>query len=377
MPKLIPFYRPHIGKEEIKSIKKVLNSGKLSGNGPFTKKVEKLIKSKINSKGVFLTTSCTHSLEMAAILLDLKENDEVIVPSFTFVSTALAFSMQGARIRFVDVKEENLNLDENLLKNLINKNTKAIVPMHYGGISCEMDKIIEIARNNEIKIVEDNAHGFLGKYKNKDLGSFGSFSSISFHETKNITCGEGGALCVNEEEYLERAEYIRDKGTNRSKFLLGKIDKYTWVDKGSNYLPSELNAAILYEQVKRSEEIHLKREKVWKHYFHHLEDWSKSRKIKLPKVNENIKPTYHIFYLLMPNEKLSNDLLSFLNTKNIKASFHYQPLHNSPFIKKNGSNFDSCPNAESISKRIVRLPIYYDMTLDEVNVVISSLKKFK
>jgi dTDP-4-amino-4,6-dideoxygalactose transaminase len=229
MPQIIPFSKPYIGKEELKSVNKVLKSGQLSGNGVFTKKAENLIKKKINSRHVLVTSSCTHSLEIASILLDLKEGDEVIVPSFTFVSTALAFLMHGAKIRFADVNYRDLNLNIESLKKLINKNTKAIVPVHYGPGACEMDKILEISMENNLTLIEDNAHGFLGKYKNKDLGSFGSLSSLSFHDTKNLTSGEGGALCINDEKYIERAEYIREKGTNRSKFILGQIDKYRWV----------------------------------------------------------------------------------------------------------------------------------------------------
>lgn len=378
MKNIIPFSKPAIINNNLNYIKKIFENNHTSGDGPFSKKVEKLLLKKLNVSGkIFLTTSCTHALEIAAILLKLKPNDEVIVPSYTFVSTALAFHMHGAKIVFADIKFETLNIDETKLEKLITKKTRAIVAVHYAGIACEMKEIMRIGKKYNLSIIEDNAHGIFGEYYGKKLGSIGHLATQSFHETKNISCGEGGALIINNKKFYTRAEIIREKGTNRSRFIRGEVDKYTWVDKGSSYLLSDILSAVLLNQLKSSHKIQLRRKNIWDGYHKNLRDWCEKNNIIQPMIPIYCKQSYHMYYLLLPNKKLKEKFINYLLKLNIKASSHYQPLHSSPFIKKKiGFIKDNCPITTDISQRIVRLPIFYNMSNSQCSKVISDIINF-
>lgn len=378
MKKIIPFSKPARINNNLDYIKKIFENNHTSGDGPFSKKVEKLLLKKLNVSGkIFLTTSCTHALEIAAILLKLKPNDEVIVPSYTFVSTALAFYMHGAKIVFADIKSETLNIDETKLEKLITKKTRAIVAVHYAGIACEMKEIMRIGKKYNLSIIEDNAHGIFGEYYGKKLGSIGHLATQSFHETKNISCGEGGALIINNKKFYSRAEIIREKGTNRSRFVRGEVDKYTWVDKGSSYLLSDILSAVLLNQLKSSHKIQLRRKNIWHGYHKNLRDWCKKNNIIQPLIPIYCKQSYHMYYLLLPNKKLKQKFINYLLKLNIKASSHYQPLHSSPFIKKKiGFTKDNCPITTDISQRIVRLPMFYNMSNSQCSKVISDIVNF-
>ena len=319
-------------------------------------------------KKTLLTTSCTHALEMAAILLDIKKGDEVIVPSYTFVSTVNAFVLRGAKPVFIDIHNDTLNLDETLLEGLITKNTKAIIVMHYAGVGCEMDSIMKISKQYHIPVIEDNAHGLFGRYKGKYLGTFGAFSTQSFHDTKNFSCGEGGALFINNEKFIERARIIREKGTNRHRFINREVDKYTWVDIGSSFILSEILAAFLYAQFEQREIIQLKRKKIWDHYYVNLEEWAINSDIRLPLIPEYCEQPFHTFYLLMPSLEKREALIEHLKENRINAVFHYLPLHLSKMGKKFGFKSGDCPITEDISERIVRLPLYNDLNIESFNL---------
>jgi dTDP-4-amino-4,6-dideoxygalactose transaminase len=296
----IPFNKPSLAGNELEYIKHAISNGHISGDGNYTIKCNSLLEVELGIKKALLTTSCTHALEMAAILLGIQPGDEIIVPSFTFVSTVNAFVLRGAKPVFIDIRPDTLNMDENQLEGLITEKTKAIIPVHYAGIGCEMDIIMNIAKKYDIPVIEDNAHGLFGKYNGRYLGTFGTFATQSFHETKNFSCGEGGALLINDKKFLERAEFIREKGTNRSRYFRGEIDKYTWVDIGSSYLPSDILAAILYAQLEKRKLIQAKRKKIWENYYEHLDAWANKNDICLPTIPENCEHPYHMFYLLMP-----------------------------------------------------------------------------
>jgi dTDP-4-amino-4,6-dideoxygalactose transaminase len=304
---------------------------------------------------------------MAAILLDIRPGDEVIVPSFTFVSTVNAFVLRGAKPVFIDIRPDTLNMDENQLEGLITEKTKAIIPVHYAGVGCEMEIIMNIANKYDIPVIEDNAHGLFGKYKDRYLGTFGTFATQSFHETKNYSCGEGGALLINDENYIERAEIIREKGTNRTKFFRGEIDKYTWVDIGSSFLPSDILAAFLFAQLEKRELIQAKRKKIWENYYEHLDAWANKNDICLPTIPENCEHPYHMFYLLMPTHEKRTIFIQHLKKNGIMAVFHYLPLHLSQMGKKFGGKVGDCPVAENISDRLVRLPFYNDLNIEDLN----------
>jgi dTDP-4-amino-4,6-dideoxygalactose transaminase len=313
---------------------------------------------------------------MAAVLLGVQPGDEVIVPSFTFVTTVSAFVLRGAKPVFLDIRSDTLNIDETKLDALITPRTKAIVPVHYAGVACEMDTICEIAARRGVAVVEDNAHGLFGKYKGKLLGTFGCMATQSFHETKNICCGEGGALVINDEQYSERAEIIRQKGTNRSRFFRGEVDKYSWVDLGSSYLPSDILAAFLYAQLEHWQEIAAKRELLWNNYDSALRGWIEHYDVRLPYVPENCEQAYHMYYLLMPSQKIRTRFIDFLKHRGILSVFHYLPLHLSSMgMELGGSEYD-CPVTCEVSDNLVRLPFYNDLTNDELSVVISSIKDF-
>jgi len=316
-PYSIPFNRPTIVGKELYYISQTIHSGYSAGDGTFTKKCHRLLEQVLGVPKVLLSTSCTHALEMAALLLDIQPGDEVIIPSFTFVSTVNAFVLRGAKPVFIDIRPDTLNLDETLLEDLITPRTRAIVPVHYAGVGCEMDTICAIAAKHNIPIVEDNAHGLFGKYKGKFLGTFGTFATQSFHETKNVTCGEGGALIINDPAYIERAEIIREKGTNRSRFFRGQVDKYTWVDMGSSYLPSDILAAFLYAQLEARDEIQSKRQKIWEYYYHHLATWAGENSIRLPIVPAHCEQSYHMFYLILPSLEYRQALIEHLKSRGI------------------------------------------------------------
>jgi len=372
----IPFNKPtNVGKE-LEYIQQAIQSSHLSGDGSFTKKSHAILEQAMNVPKVLLTTSCTHALEMSALLLDLKEGDEVIVPSFTFVSSINAFALRGAKAVFADVRPDTLNLDESRLEALITPKTRAIVVVHYAGVGCEMDAIMEIANRHGIPVIEDNAHGLFGKYKGKDLGTFGVMATQSFHETKNLTSGEGGALLINDEKYFEDAEILREKGTNRSRFFRGQVDKYTWVNVGSSYLPSEILAAHLFAQLEKREEIQAARKKIWETYYRELGDWAEENHVQMPFVPAHCEQTYHMFYMLFPSLEARTAAVAHLKERGIQAVFHYLPLHLSPMGEKYGGKPGDCPVTERISDQLLRLPFYTNMTEDEQKTVIAALKEF-
>lgn len=373
----IPFNRPYQQGKEIEYIQQALDNGHISGDGPFTKKCSKFLEEALNVPKTLLTTSCTHALEMSALLLDIQPGDEIIVPSFTFVSSINAFVLRGARPVFADIRADTLNIDETNLEALITSKTKAIVVVHYAGVGCEMDAIMEIAERHGLAVVEDNAHGLFGKYKGKLLGTFGSLSAQSFHETKNISCGEGGALLINDPDHIERAEIIREKGTNRSLFFRGEVDKYTWVDVGSSYLPSEILAAFLYAQLTSWEEIQSLRENIWNRYNDNLAEWALDSEVILPHVPEHCEQSYHMFYMLMPTLELRQAMIEHLRSQGIYAVFHYQPLHLSKMGLPFGTNAGDCPVTESVSDQLLRLPFYNGLTHSDQEKVIQAVIEFK
>ena len=369
----ILFNRPSLQGNELRYIQDAIEYGHISGDGVFTKKCQTLLEQTLGVSKVLLTTSCTHALEMAALLLKIQPGDEVIVPSFTFVTTINAFVLRGAKPVFIDIRPDTLNMDETRLEDLITPRTKAIVLVHYAGVGCEMDTICEIANRYSVPIVEDNAHGLFGKYKDQWLGTFGVLATQSFHETKNFTCGEGGALLINDPQCIERAEIIREKGTNRSRFFRGQVDKYTWVDIGSSYLPSDILAAFLYAQLEVRDRIQAKRREIWERYQDLLQDWARTNHVQLPTVPAHCQQAYHIFYLLMPSLAHRQALIEHLKAKGILSVFHYVPLHLSPMGRKWGYEAGDCPVTESVSDRLVRLPFYYDLTEAEQREIVSAV----
>jgi dTDP-4-amino-4,6-dideoxygalactose transaminase len=373
----IPFNRFCKTGTEFTYIQQAIDEMHVSGNGRFTKLCHALLEEVLGAPKVLLTTSCTDALEMAALLLDVQPGDEVILPSFTFVSTASAFALRGARPVFIDIRPDTLNLDETLLERLITPRTKAILPVHYAGIGCEMDAILEIARRLAVPVVEDNAHGLLGKYKGKNLGTFGCLATQSFHETKNFTCGEGGALVINDAAYCEQAEIIRDKGTNRSRFVRGQVDKYSWVGLGSSYLPSDILAAVLYAQLESREMVQAQRRHIWERYNMRLRDWAGSFGVRLPVVPSHCQQSYHMFYLLLPSEGSRARLIQHLKTRNILSVFHYLPLHLSEMGLRLGGPARACPVTVDVSNRLLRLPFYNGLTESEQARVIRAIHEFE
>lgn len=373
----IPFNRPSLQGNELNYITEAVEAKHISGDGQFTRRCHEFLESRLGVSKALLTTSCTHALEMSALLLDLQPGDEVILPSFAFVSTANAFVLRGARPVFADVRPDTLNLDERQLESLITPRTKAIALIHYGGVGCEMDVICEIAARHGIAVVEDNAHGLLAKYKGRFLGTFGTFATLSFHETKNFTCGEGGALLLNSPEYLERAEIIREKGTNRANFFRGSVDKYTWVDVGSSYLPSDLNAAFLLAQFEAADAIQEKRGAIWSSYADGLEDWAGENGVGLPTIPEHCEQAYHMFYMILPSETDRDALIAHLKSQGITAPFHYLPLHLSTMGARYGGTPGDCPVTEDLSARLVRLPFYNALSSGEQNRVIEATTCFE
>ena len=376
-PFKVPFNKAGLAGAELRYMQEAIERGHISGDGPFTRECESLLERDLGVARVLLTTSCTHALEMAALLLDFHPGDEVIVPSFTFVSTVNAFVLRGARPVFADVRPDTLNLDESLLERLITPRTKAIVPVHYAGVACEMDEILRISRRHRIPVVEDNAHGLFARYNGKYTGTFGVLATQSFHETKNFTCGEGGALLVNDPELSERALVLREKGTNRNRFFRGQVDKYTWVDIGSSYVPSDLLAAFLKAQLEAREQIQCKRRGVWQYYWHSLEAWAQRRGVRLPIVPKECEQSYHMFYLLMPSLDQRQALISHLKERGILSVFHYVPLHLSEMGLKWGSGKENCPVTVDVSERLLRVPFYNDLSEDEQSAVVEAIIEFE
>ena len=372
---MISFNKPTSIGKEFEYMRQALLNDHISGDGQFTKQAHALLEQALGVPKVLLTTSCTHALEMSALLLDLKDGDEVIVPSFTFVSTINAFVLRGARPVFADIRPDTLNLDESRLEALITPRTRAIVVVHYAGVGCEMDAVMEIANRHGIPIVEDNAHGLFGKYKGQYLGTFGMMATQSFHETKNFTSGEGGALLINDSKYIEDAEILREKGTNRSRFFRGQIDKYTWVNVGSSYLPSDMLAGFLLAQLEEREQIQSSRQRIWETYYKELSDWAEENQVQLPFIPAHCEHPYHMFYLLLPNLEKRQVAIAHLKEHRIQAVFHYLPLHLSPMGEKYGGKMGDCEVTERASDRLLRLPFYTNMTHDEQMHVIKVLKE--
>ncbi len=368
----IPFNFPAVVGSEFDYMRQTLESGHISGNGPFTKRCEALLEETLKIPKVLLTSSCTHALEMAALLLDIRPGDEVIVPSFTFVTTANAFVLRGAKPVFVDIKPDTLNIDEKKIEAAITPKTKAIVVVHYAGVGCEMDAIMAIA--NGIPVVEDNAHGLFGKYRGRHLGTFGTFATQSFHETKNFQCGEGGALLINDTRYIERAEIIREKGTNRSRFFRGQVDKYTWVDVGSSYLLSDILAAFLLAQLEARAKIQARRQYAWEYYEAHLRDYA-SERFQLPIVPPYCEQTHHIFYLLMPTLEARQAMIAHLKAHGVYSVFHYLPLHLSEMGRKFGGSEGDCPVTEEVSDRLLRLPLFNTITEANLAQIIDAIRR--
>ena len=376
MKRHIPFNKPSFTGKELEYISNSVLSGKISGDGIYTQKCHELLEKQFKAEKVLLTTSCTHALELASLLLDLTEGDEVIVPSYTFVSTVNAFMLRGAKPVFVDIREDTKNINENLIEEKITKKTKAIFPVHYAGISCNMDKIKKIAENHNLFVVEDAAQAVNAMYKSSYLGTIGTFGCYSFHETKNFICGEGGAIVINDERFVERAEIIREKGTNRTKFFRGEIDKYTWVDLGSSYLPSDVLSAFLYAQLENMDEITKKRKKIFSRYFEDFIDLKEKGIIQLPYIPFECISNYHMFYIVLRNEIERGNLIDYLKKKGISSVFHYLPLHISGMGQKLGYKKGDCPVTEDISKRLLRLPFYNDLTAEEQKYIINSVREY-
>jgi dTDP-4-amino-4,6-dideoxygalactose transaminase len=371
----IPFNRPTIVGKELYYISQAIHNGRAGGDADFTKKCHVFLEDALAVPKVLLTTSCTHALVMAALLLDIQPDDEVIVPSFTFVSTVNAFVLRGARPVFIDIRPDTLNMDEAQLEPLITPRTKAIVPMHYAGGGCEMDPICDVAAQYNIPIVEDNAHGLFGRYKGRYLGTFGALATLSFHETKNFICGEGGAIIINDRRYIERAEIIREKGTNRSRFFRGEVDRYTWVDIGSSYLPSDLLAAFLYAQLESREDVLAQRQAIWARYAAGLKKWAIANGVQLPVIPPSCEQAYHMFYMVLPSLEARTRLIDHLKRSGILSVFHYLPLHLSPMGQQYGYQVGHCPVTESISNRLVRLPFYNELSPTDQAEVIETVQQ--
>jgi dTDP-4-amino-4,6-dideoxygalactose transaminase len=373
---VIPFNRPALLGGERGYVNEAFERRQLSGDGPFCRRSEKLLEETVGVQRALVTTSCTHALEMSALLLDLAPGDEVIVPAFTFVSTVNAFILRGAKAVFCDVRPDTLNLDEQRLEALITARTRAVVPVHYAGVGCEMDAITELAAAKRFAVVEDNAHGLFGQYRGRQLGTFGALATQSFHETKNFTCGEGGALLVNDERFVERAEVLREKGTNRSRFFRGQVDKYTWVDLGSSYVLSDILGAMLLGQLEARETIQRQRGAIWARYASELRAWADSSGVRLPVVPPHCEQAFHMFYLLLPTLAARTAFIAHLDAKGVKAVFHYQPLHLSPMGESFGGRVGDCPVTERVSDQLVRLPFYTELSEADQGKVIEAVTSF-
>jgi dTDP-4-amino-4,6-dideoxygalactose transaminase len=373
----IPFNRASTARDELQLVAEALANGHIAGDGPFSKRCHELLERTLGVRRALLTTSCTHALEMAALLLDIAPGDEVIVPSFTFVSTVNAFVLRGGRPIFIDIRPDTLNLDETILPALITPRTKAVVPVHYAGVGCEMDEIMRVTRQGDIGVVEDNAHGLYGRYRGRQLGTFGAFATQSFHETKNFTCGEGGALLINDERYIDRAEIIREKGTNRSRFYRGQVDKYTWVDVGSSYLPSDMLAAFLLAQLEAREAIQATRARIWHAYQSGLAEWSSANGVRQPVIPAHCEQAYHMYYVLLPSLDARQGLIAHLRERGILSVFHYLPLHLSDQGRAYGGRDGQCPVTEDVSDRLLRLPFYNSLNPDDQARVVDAIREYR
>ncbi|HVA98218.1 MAG TPA: dTDP-4-amino-4,6-dideoxygalactose transaminase [Bacteroidia bacterium] len=371
----IPFNKPYISGEEQTYINDVITSGNLSGNGKYTSKCEQLLQKKYGFKKIILTTSCTTALEMSALLMDIKPGDEVIIPSFTFVSTANAFELFGAKIIFADSSEKNPNIDVSKIEALITKKTKAIVVVHYAGIACDMETLMKLVKKHKLFLVEDAANSIDAFYKNKPLGSFGHFATFSFHETKNITSGEGGMLVINDKKFEKRADIIKEKGTNRASFMLGEVEHYSWIDKGSSFMPSEITAAFLFAQINNIDKVQLKRRTLWNTYFKQLEKRQQKKTFFLPEIPVYADHNAHAFYIVCENNKSRTALQNYLKEKNISAPFHYLSLHKSHYFKKkyNGKNLI---NSDRYTDCLLRLPLFYELNTTEVVYICDCINNF-
>lgn len=373
---MIAFNVPPFTGKEIKYITQAVENHKICGDGPFTKQCSEWIEYKTGTKKCLLTTSCTHATEMAALLANIQPGDEVIMPSYTFVSTANAFVLRGAKVIFVDIRKDTMNIDENLIEQAITSRTKAIVPVHYAGVSCEMEKIMEIAKKHNLYVIEDAAQGMMATYKGKQLGSIGDFGCYSFHETKNYSMGEGGALLIQNRKYIEQAEIIREKGTNRSKLFRGEIDKYSWMDYGSSYLPSDMNAAYLWAQLQVADDMNEKRLDVWSYYYEHLMPLYERELLELPIIPEQCVHNAHMFYVKAKDLEVRTKLIEFLKENGIIAPFHYIPLHSSPAGMKYGSFIGEDIVTTKESERILRLPLFYSIIEEQMEFVVCKIKEF-
>jgi len=372
----IPFNKPFLAGKELYYIAQSVLSGHTAGDGLFTKKCQALMQETFGANKILLTQSCTAALEMAAVLCDIGPGDEVILPSFTFVSTANAFHLRGAKLTFLDIEQDTLNMDVRKIEDAITENTKIIVPVHYAGVACDMDVILDIAHRNKLYVVEDAAMGVNAKYKDVFLGTIGDIGTYSFHETKNYICGEGGAIVLNNDKFFERAEIIREKGTNRSKFFRGQVDKYTWVDIGSSYLPSDILAAFLYAQLENMELINRRREKLFDYYYKALIPLVNDGKLRLPYVSSECESNSHLFYIILNDEKTRNGLMDYLKSKGILAVFHYLPLHLSKVGRSMGYKEGQLPITESMSGRLLRLPFFYELKEEEQAAVVQAIDDF-
>ncbi len=373
----IPFNRADVVGRELTYVDEAIRGGHISGDGPFTKRCQQLLEEMLGAPRVLLTTSCTHALEMAAMLLDLRPGDEVILPSFTFVSTANAFVVHGATPVFVDVRDDTLDIDPSLVAERIGPRTRAVVPVHYAGVGCDMVELGRLASEHGLTIVEDDAHGLLGRRGGRLLGTFGALATLSFHETKNFTCGEGGALVLNDPSLAGRAEILREKGTDRSRFFRGEVDRYTWVDKGSSFVPSDLLAAFLLGQLERAVEIQEKRERIFRRYAEGLSSWAAAQGVRLPFIPADCEPAWHIFYLLFPDLSTRQRFLAWMKERDILCVFHYQPLHAAPMAATFGGPRQRCPVAEKAADRLVRLPFFFGLSEAEQDSVIEAAVAFR
>jgi len=371
----IPFNKPYLTGKELEYMRESIRSGNIVGDGEYTRKCEGLLEKTFNARKVLLTNSCTDALEMASLLIGLKPGDEVIVPSYTFVSTVNAFILRGAQPVFVDIRKDTLSIDETKIEGEITGRTKAIFPVHYAGVACEMDTIMAIARRYNLFVVEDAAQGVNAKYDSQYLGTIGDLGTYSFHGTKNYTCGEGGAIIINNEYFVERAEILREKGTNRSKFMRGEIAKYTWVDIGSSYLLSDILAAFLYAQLEALEKIKKKRKHIFDFYYESLKELEEVRQLILPTIPTDCETNYHLFHILLPSEEIRNSLMHELRNAGIQTVFHYIPLHTSPVGATFGYKEGDLPITESVSGRLLRLPFYPSLVKEDAEFIITMLKK--
>ena len=369
----IPFNRPVLTSAARSRLAESISSSVWSGDGPFTRRVRQLLEEELDVPAALLTTSGTSALEMMALLIDVATGDEVIVPSYTFASTANAFILRGARPVFIDARVDTLNLDERLLPELITRRTRAIVTMHYAGVACEMDAIHDIVADRSITVLEDNAHGLFGRYRGRPLGTLGALGALSFHETKNFPCGEGGCLLVNDEQLLDRAEILREKGTDRSRFWRGEVNQYTWRDIGSSYLLADPLAAILLGQLEERELIQQTRMRAWKRYMQELRPWAVTHGVTLPTVPPHCEHPAHLFYLCLSDASTRSRLIAHLSSQGILAVSHYVPLNTSPFGRRLGGRAGQCPVSEDISKRLVRLPLYNDISDDDIDSVLETV----